>query len=84
VAAHGSAVAPPISGEESRTTESKGGKIEDREGLLPQGEPHGLLDNSRGTTTARVDDDDTVAAWRRASEHGQGKSEGDRSNWGVP
>jgi hypothetical protein len=61
VAAHGSTTASPISGEESHATESKEGKGEGRGGLLPQGEPQGPLDDSRGATTARVDDGGTMA-----------------------
>jgi hypothetical protein len=50
------------------------GKREGRGGLLPQGEPPGPMNDSRGMTTARVDGGSTAAARKREGERGQGKS----------
>jgi hypothetical protein len=80
VAAHGEAarrrrhLSPVRNRAQQREREGKG---EGRGGLLPQGEPQVPLDDRRGATAARVDDDDTGATQRRAGERGQGKSKGE-------
>jgi hypothetical protein len=41
------------------------------------------MNGSKGMTTARVDGGSTAAARKREGERGQGKSEGERMNWGA-